>query len=141
MARPLTVDKDFKAAHQVIDEGLEIDRALANRASNKSDVQFDLSTGQLAAGILLNAEGRPKQALLQLRQSLQTRQRLADAQPGGSSTYSHDIGEAMHSLVETPGSNLSWTDFGRSPNSWKSQGVLQPADELWLEEARAHGAP
>ncbi len=139
LSQPLIADRDFKAARQAIDEGLAIDRGLAKRASNKSDVQYDLSTGQLAAGDLLRAEGRHKEALVQLRQSLATRQRLAAAQPG-SASLSHGIGEVMRSLVETPGSSLSWTDFANYLNACKSQNVLQPADEVWLQEAREHGA-
>ena len=137
LANPLTAGKDFSAARRAIDEGLAIDQGLLKGGFASSDVKFDISTAQLLSGNLLNAQGRPREALVPLRQSLETRRRLAAAQPGVSS-LSRGVAETMHGLVVTPGSTLSWAELGQYLESMQSQGTFWPLDQGWLNEAHRH---
>jgi tetratricopeptide (TPR) repeat protein len=141
VAAAATASKDFAAARHAVDEGLAIDQALLKGGFNSSDVQFDISTAQLTLGDLLHAQGRSREALVPLRKCLETRRRLEAAQPGVSS-LSHGVAEAMHSLVVTPGSALSWDEFARYLESMQTQGTFWPIDRGWLDEAHQHaGVP
>jgi tetratricopeptide (TPR) repeat protein len=137
LATALTAGNEFAAAREAIDEGRAIDQALIKGGFDSSDVQFDVSTGDLLLGDLLDAQSRPREALVPLRKSLELRRRLATAQPG-SSALSRGVAETMHSLAVTPDSTLSWTELGQYLESMKSHGTFWPRDQQWLDEARQH---
>lgn len=133
----LTGGKDFAAARKAMDEGLAIDRGLLKGGFASNDVKFDISTGELLLGNLLNAQGRPREALAPLRQSLEARRQLAAAQPGVAS-LSRGVAETLHGLVITPGSAMSWAELGQYLESMRSQGTFWPLDQRWLDEAHQH---
>jgi len=88
-------------------------------------------------GRLLLAQGDIPAAVKSLQDSLDSRRRLAKAQPG-SSTPERAVAEAMRALVDIPGSELKWADFRTQVEAMDHQGILWPADRVWLEEARQH---
>jgi tetratricopeptide (TPR) repeat protein len=135
----LTGNKEFASARKAIDEALVIDRGMLKGGFASNDVKFDISTGQLLLGELLTAQGRPREALAPLRQSLDTRRQLAAAQPGMAS-LSRGVAETMHSLVVTPGSgsSSSWAELGQYLESMRTQGTFWPLDQGWLNEAHQH---
>ena len=126
------------AARRSFDQSLQIARRLADANPASAQAQRDVSVSLERLGDVQQAAGDLAAARRSFDQSLQIRRRLADANPA-SAQAQRDVAASLWRLAAI-GGQVSWRQVADALLALQARGVLPPADQPLVDEARRRAA-
>ena len=119
--------------------GLTIAQRLAETDPKNTQWQRDVSASHDRIGDVLVAQGDGAGALESYRASLKITQRLAESDPKNTQ-WRRDVAVTNWNLARFENSGISWADVARAWQGMKDDGVLNPVDEGFVDEANRRAA-
>ncbi len=110
-------------------------RQAAIKAADSAVNQRDKSVALEALGDVLVAQGDLAGARQRYQDSLETRKRLAAADPS-SAGLQRDLWVSIWKLATMAGTGITWSDVVKVLEAMQSRSILNPTDERFLLEAR-----
>ncbi|HNM75936.1 MAG TPA: hypothetical protein PKN13_11450, partial [Accumulibacter sp.] len=129
---------DLAAARRSFDQSLQIRHRLADANPASAQAQRDVSVSLDKLGDVQQAAGDLAAARRSFDQSLQIRRRLADANPA-SAQAQRDVAASLWRLAAI-GGQVSWRQVADALLALQARGVLPPADQPLVDEARRRAA-
>ena len=130
---------DLAGAKQRYQESSDILKRLAVADPSSARLQRDLSVSLNKLADVLVAQGDLAGAKQRYQESLEIRKRLAAADPS-SASLQRDVSAALWGLAAIKGSGVTWQQVAERLEALQSKGVLNPADQRYLEVAKIKAA-
>ncbi len=135
----LVAQGDLPGALQRYQGSLEMREQLSDDDRSSAGLRRDVSIGLNKLGEVLALQGDLPGAMQRFQDSLEIAERLAAEDPS-SAELQRDVAVSLWKLAFVPGSGVTWERAANSLEAMKAKGILNPADEPRLQEARTRAA-
>jgi tetratricopeptide (TPR) repeat protein len=139
MASLLIAMGDHVGARKALEEDLVIARRLSAADPTNAAAQSIVSVALNKLGGVLVAGNDISGARKAYEESLGIVRRLSSAEPTNAEAQ-RDVAVSLWGLARIPGSGVRWSDVVAQMETMKSKGILNPADEKFIEQARQNAA-
>jgi tetratricopeptide (TPR) repeat protein len=135
----LVLAGDLAGARARFEASLGVAERLSVQNPGSAEAQRDLSVSLIKLGDVLVKAGDLAGARARFEASLGVLERLSVQNPG-SAEAQRDVWVTLWRLAELPGGGVTWAQVRDRLEAMQTRGALFPADQQFLEQARAKAA-